>query len=62
MAGQTGYYEGMSSSAPVETNREHSVISEISPKDCILDSLVDSEGYSISSKGLLLSPEHKMAI
>ena len=35
----------------LETNRDHSVIFEIAPKNCMLDSLVDSEGYSISSKG-----------
>ena len=32
----------------LETNRDHSVIFEIAPKYCILDSFVDSEGYSIS--------------
>ena len=37
----------------LETNRDHSVISEIVPKYCISDSLVDYEGYSISSKGFL---------
>ena len=37
----------------LETNRDHSVISEIAPKYCILDSFVDYEGYSISSKGFL---------
>ena len=36
----------------LETNRDHSVIFEIAPKYCILDSLVDYEGYSIS-KGFL---------
>ena len=30
-----------------------SVISETVPKYCILDSLVDYEGYSLSSKGFL---------
>ena len=34
-------------------NRDHSVISEIASKYCILDSFVDYEGYSISSKGFL---------
>ena len=38
---------------PLETNRDHSVIFEIAPKHCILDSFVDYEGYSISSKGFL---------
>ena len=37
----------------LETNRDHSVIFEISSNYCILDSLVDYEGCSISSKGLL---------
>ena len=32
---------------------ERSVIFEITPKYCISDSLVDYEGYSISSKGLV---------
>ena len=34
-------------------NQDHSVIFEITPKYCISDSLVDYEGYSISSKGFL---------
>ena len=34
-------------------NRDHSVIFEIASKYCILDSFVDYEGYSISSKGFL---------
>ena len=33
-----------------ETNRVHSVVFEIVPKYCISDSLVDYEGYSISSR------------
>ena len=37
----------------LETNRNHSVIFEIAPKYCISDFFVDSEGYSISSKGFL---------
>ena len=37
----------------LEMNRHQSVIFEIAPKYCILDSLVDYEGYSISSKGFL---------
>ena len=36
-----------------EMNRDHSVIFEVAPKYCILDSLVDYEGYSISSKQFL---------
>ena len=37
----------------LETNRDHSVIFEIASKYCILDSFVDHDGYSISSKGFL---------
>ena len=37
----------------LEMNRNHSVVFEISSKYCILDSFVDYEGYSISSKGFL---------
>ena len=36
-----------------EANRDHSVVFEIAPKYYILDSFVDYEGYSISSKGFL---------
>ena len=36
-------------------NGDHSVILEIAPKYCILDSFLDSEGYSISFKGFLLT-------
>ena len=35
----------------LETNRDHSVVFEVTPKKCISDSLVDNKGYSISSKG-----------
>ena len=35
---------------PLEMNRDHSVIFEIAPKDCISCSFVNYEGYSISSK------------
>ena len=35
----------------LEINRDHSVIFEIASKYFILDSFVDYEGYSISSKG-----------
>ena len=31
-------------------NRDHSVIFETAAKNCILDSFVDYDGYSISSK------------
>ena len=37
----------------LETNRDHSVVFEIASKYCILDSFVDRDGYSISSKGFL---------
>ena len=37
----------------LETNRDHSVIFEIASKYCILDSFVDHDDYSISSKGFL---------
>ena len=37
----------------LEINRDHSVIFEIASKYCILDSFVDHDGYSISSKGFL---------
>ena len=37
----------------LETNRDHSVFSEIASKYCISDSFGDHDGYSISSKGFL---------
>ena len=37
----------------LETNRDHSIIFEIASKYYTLDSLVDYDGYSISSKGFL---------
>ena len=37
----------------LEMNRDHSVLFEIAPKYCILDSFVDCEGYSICSKAFL---------
>ena len=37
----------------LETNRDHSVVFEIASKYCILDSFVDYDGYSTSSKGFL---------
>ena len=39
----------------LETNRDHSVVFEIASKYCISDSFVDHDGYSISSKGFLLT-------
>ena len=37
----------------LETKRDHSVTFDIAPKYYILDSFVDYDSYSISSKGLL---------
>ena len=37
----------------LEMNKDHSVIFETASKYCISDSLVDYDGYSISSKGFL---------
>ena len=37
----------------LETNRDHSVIFETASKYCVLDSFVDYDSYSISSKGFL---------
>ena len=37
----------------LETNRDHSVVFEMASKYCISDSLVDHDGYSISSEGFL---------
>ena len=37
----------------LETNRDYSVIFETASKDCISDSFVDYDGYSISSEGFL---------
>ena len=37
----------------LEMNRDHSVIFEMASKYCISDSLVDHDGYSISSNGFL---------
>ena len=37
----------------LETNRDHSIVIDISSKYCISDSLLDHDGYSISSKGFL---------
>ena len=37
----------------LEMNRDYLVIFEIVPKYWILDSFIDYEGYSISSKGFL---------
>ena len=37
----------------LEMNHDHSVIFEIASKYCILDSFVDYDSYSVSSKGFL---------
>ena len=37
----------------LETNRDHSVISEIAPRYCLSDSFLDYDGYSIFSKEFL---------
>ena len=37
----------------LEMNRDHSVVFEIASKYCILESFVEYDGYSISSKGFL---------
>ena len=46
----------------LETNRDHSIIFEIASKYCISDSFVDHDGYSISSKGFLLTVVDIMVI
>ena len=37
----------------LEMNRDHSVVLEIVSKYCIMNSFVDYDGYSFSSKGFL---------
>ena len=37
----------------LETNQDRSVVFEAAPRNCILNSFVDCESYSISSKGFL---------
>ena len=46
----------------LEMNRDHFVVFDIVPKYCILDSFVDYDGYSISSKGFLLTVVDIMVI
>ena len=46
----------------LEMNRDHSVVFEIASKNSILDSFVDYEGYSISSKAFLLTVVDIMVI
>ena len=43
-------------------NRDHFVVFEITSKYCILGSLVDLDGYSISSKGFLTAVVDIMVI
>ena len=46
----------------LEMNRDHSVLYETAAEYCILDSFVDYEGYSISSKGFLPTVVDTMVI
>ena len=46
----------------LERNGDHSVIFEIAPKYCILESFVDYEGYYISSKDFLSTEVDLMVI
>ena len=46
----------------LEMNRDHSVIFEIASKYCISDSFFDNDGYSIFSKGFLLTVVDIMVI
>ena len=46
----------------LQMNRDHSGIFEIASKYCTLDSFVDYDGYSISSKGFLATVEDIMVI
>ena len=46
----------------LETKRDPSVIFEIASKNCISDSFVDYDGYSISSKGFLPTVANIMVV
>ena len=46
----------------LEMNRDHSVVFEVASKYCILDSFVGYDGYSISSKGFLLTVVNIMLV
>ena len=46
----------------LEMNRDRSVDFDIASKYCILDSLVDHDGYSISSEGFLPAVVYVMVI
>ena len=47
---------------PWKRTRDHSVVFEIASKYYILDSFVDYDGYSISSKGFLPTVVDMMVI
>jgi len=46
----------------LEMDRDHSVVFEIASKYFILDSFLDHDGYSISSKGFLPTVAYIMVI
>ena len=46
----------------LEMNRDHSVVFETAYKYCILDSFVDYDGYTISSKGFFFTVVDIMVI
>ena len=46
----------------LEMNRDLSVVFEIASKYCILNSFIDHNGYSISSKGFLPTGVEVMVI
>ena len=46
----------------LEMNQEHSVVFSVVPKYCILDSLLDYDGYFISSKRFLHTVVDTMVI
>ena len=46
----------------LEMNQEHSVVFSVVPKYCILDSLLDYDGYLISSKRFLHTVVDTMVI
>ena len=46
----------------LEMNRDHSVVFDTASKYCISDSLIDYDGYSISSEGVLPAVVDTMVI
>ena len=46
----------------LEMNRDHSVVFGVASQYCIMDSLVDHDGYSLSSKGFLPTVVDTMVI